>query len=145
MNEKSIYIQLKEKALPFMTGYQTDLTKHDRNDIRTNACIPFLHFTRQNGTDIIFLTSSDKYPPAGEKVKYLFGYADRHHLLKEKETMFKYWYDSSNILTHYFDGKKLVKISSQKAIEVINDYVNTIKKEWKEYKSKIVWEDQCQR
>ena len=127
---KSIYLQLKEKVYPFMTGYQTDLTKHDRNDIRTNSGVPFLHFTRQTGTHIIFLTPAHKYPPLGEKVKYLFAYADRNHLLEQKKIMVKYWHDSSNILTHYYDGKNIVKISSQKAIAVINDYVNTIKKKW---------------
>lgn len=130
----NIYEQLQKKSLPLLEAYETDLTTHDKNWIEENPGIPFVHYTRKFGTHLISLCPSDTYPPAGTKVKYLFGKADREKLLQDKLAM-QEWFESfvreSPKLILHCDGRILQQVSLSKAREIIENYVHIIKSEWK--------------
>jgi hypothetical protein len=125
-------MQVKEKALPIIQHYKEDLTKHDRASFRKHPGIPFLHFTGDTGTYLFFLQASDQYPPYGERVPYLFGTADRRHILKDQVDMIialrKY---NRQDLILYFDGRKLKQITQDEAEGIAKDYQQKILNEWK--------------
>lgn len=132
---KTIYMQVKERALPLMTHYQTDLTKHDRNALRNHDGTPFLHFTRETATHIVFFDSADseKWPPHGERVKYLFGTADRYHILNELMATPNHYDDPLSLpckLVLYFDGYRLKEIDTKQAIAITQQYIADIKRQW---------------
>jgi len=129
---KSIYIQVKELSLPLIKSYQTDLLKHDRRIIRQNPGVPFIHTTTEYGTHIVLLHGPDTYPGPGEQVKYLFGYADRYHILNQNVDFITYYpsqYRDSSIL--YYDGRSTVKkITLAQAGYIARDYKHGILDVW---------------
>ena len=125
----SIYIQLKERALPILKFYKEDLTKHDKRELRKNPGVPFLHFTGDTGTHMGFLLPSEKYPEG--QVPYLFATADKWHILEQQKVMVKCMRKvNRQSLILYFDGKKLHNITQDKAEAIIADYVRKIRNVW---------------
>jgi len=128
----SVYEQLHERSLPLLEAYHTDLT-HDKDWINQNPTILFMHYTRATGTHLISLNPSDTYPPAGTKVKYLFGMADREHILQGKLEM-QDWFENAlreppRLVLHY-DGQTLQPVTLPKAREVLEDYAHAIRSKW---------------
>lgn len=131
---KTAYEQLVDACLPLIEAYRDDLLKHDKLWFEQNPGVPFLHWTRPCGTTICGLPAADSYPKGGERVKYLFGTADRWHLLKEVVEMAEHHTRPSNspeqFTCHHFDGKKLRKITIETAVDVARQYVRRIEAEW---------------
>ena len=129
----NIYEQLHKRSLPLLEAYETDLA-HDRDWMQDNPGIPFMHYTRATGTHLIPLNPSDTYPPAGTKVKYLFGKADREYILQGKLEM-QAWFENrareSLKLILYFDGLTLKPKTLKKARAVLESYVHATRSEWK--------------
>jgi hypothetical protein len=113
----NVYEQLEAAVLPMMTDYQGDLTKWDRAMIEKNPGMLFLHYARESNTYLIMLMPPSDYPPRGEYVPYLFGQADRRHIVSQVTEMAEYFTMRSNLpkLVHYFDGKRLRKIDEGEA------------------------------
>ena len=134
MSKLVIYDQLEAACLPMMTGYQTDLTQHDREAIEENPCVPFLHWMRDTNTHIDFLKDASEYPKAGERVRYLFGHADRWHIVGEVQSMAEYFTRPCNepgrYTVHHYDGVKLRKITVEKAVEIARAYRKRIESEF---------------
>ena len=130
----NVYKQLETVVLPKMTDYQTDLIKHDKEWIKANPGVPFLHYSSNTGTHIIPFTKRDDYPAKGVKVPYLFGEADREHMLKEKVEIAKYFNKERYYAkwVHYFNGKELLEISHGFAIELATAYTIGVKNGWKQ-------------
>lgn len=129
---QSAYQQLETAVLPLMTHFQTDLTTHDRNAIEANPAAPFLHYACKMHTVIVFLDAST-YPPAGKYVPYLFGSADRNHLLREVTNVATAYIrpgTETPDLVHHFDGKRLRRIDVDKAIEIAREFTRRIQGEW---------------
>ena len=129
-----IYQQLETECLPLMTGYQADLTTHDKAAIEDNRCTPFLHWTHDTGTHIDFLMEASEYPKAGERVRYLFGEANRWHIVGEIQHMAEYFLRPCNephrYTVHHYDGVKLRKITVEKALEIAKAYRKRIEAEF---------------
>lgn len=129
----SIYKQLEDVILPHLTDYHNDLIKHDKEWIEANPTTPFVHFSSDTGTHFIRFPTADAYPAEGERVKHLFGHANRHELLQEVVELAKYFnkerYYAKRV--YYFDGKKLKKIDHGKAIELATRYAERIEREWR--------------
>jgi hypothetical protein len=131
----SVYQELESLCLPLITHWREDLTKHDREGIeQEHPGVPFLHWTRDTGTNISFLIPWDAYPKLGEVVPFLFGVADREHLLNEV-VGFAEWHakginDPKRFTVHYFDGKKLKQITVQKAVQIAKEYAAGIQRLW---------------
>ena len=131
--EKTTYGKLLDLAGPIIQDYRDDLIKHDRADIEQNPGIPFLHFTGQTGTHLVFLHPADHeiWPAPGEIVRILFGRGTRLDVLANKReyvhSMKKHhWQD----LILYFTGKTFKKIGTDHAEHIIDNYVAQIKNEW---------------
>jgi len=135
--EHKIYQELFEKVSPIIKFYREDLEKWDYESItKEDVGIPFLHFTGDTGTHMVVLHPADSkiFPPNGTKVEYLFGTANRNHILKEKLSK------TQNMRTLnrqdcklYFDGKRLKEISQEKTEKICLEYVNRVKRDWKKY------------
>lgn len=125
--EQSVYKQLRAACLPRIQAFHKDLLLHDRKLIAAHQGTPFLHWTRKTGTHILFLIGADEYPPNGTHVPFLFGTADRQHLLTQAVAMTRL---DNGDLVHYFDGQTLRVIDQRAAIEVGREYSSKIRGEW---------------
>ena len=76
-----IYNQVVAKADSFIKYYRDDLLKHDKKAIMESDGVSFLHFTGETGTHIVLFHSPNDYPAKGDRIPYLFGTADRDHIL----------------------------------------------------------------
>jgi len=106
----SIYEQLAAQVRPVLTHYRDDLEKWDREAIEEkHVGVPFLHWACSSSTHIVLLIAADSYPPAGQYVPYLFGTADREHILKQAMEYAKYFLRpegqrADGYLVHHYDG-----------------------------------------
>ena len=128
----SVYEQLHKMSRPLLEAYESDLT-HDKDWMEDNPGIPFMHYTRATGTHLIPLNPSDTYPPAGTKVKYLFGKADREYILQGKLEM-QDWFENAlrepPRLILYYDGQTLQPVTLTKAREILEDYAHATRSMW---------------
>lgn len=134
MKPDQVFETIKELSEPLIQDYHDDLLVHDKSSIKGNTeNIPFIHFTGTLGTYIFFLEPSEKYPVKGEIVKYLFGHADREHILEQVFKSVK-WCRNSNrqSLILYYDGTRISKINQDIAESLTKEYVVKIRKEWSE-------------
>jgi hypothetical protein len=126
------YSELLAKCLPHLEAYHEDLTVHDLAGLTAYPDIPFLHYTRKWGTQLIFLPPHDhpEFPPHNVSVPYLFGEADRWHILKGKVQMAEYPYEGLRIV-HWFDGTTLREIPVTRAITIAREYRTSVEHAWK--------------
>ncbi len=130
------YESLKPLSLPLLEAYHDDLQKHDRRWLAENPGVPFLHFTRDWGTHIIplFPANHPSWPARGKRVPYLFGHADREHILDQAAAVLGGIQDSYSAdirLTLYFDGKALRTITPDRADRIVRDYTNRVRHAWR--------------
>jgi hypothetical protein len=119
-------------SLPLISHYQDDLMVHDLRAISENPKTPFLHVTRDYGTYLTMLVPADAYPAAGEMVPYLFGTADRRHILKGKGAEIDYAEKNHpNATVRHFDGATLCRVSYAQARQIIADYQRAIETAWR--------------
>ncbi len=127
---KKTYNQLLPKVDHLIKNYREDLLKHDRNHLDEYDG-PFLHYTRISGTTILELCKADKYPAKGIKINYLFGQADRYHILNQVNECHDSLMNMGFKQTiHYFDGKVIKKVTRDQAQTIIREYTDTIKHEF---------------
>jgi hypothetical protein len=126
-----IYEQVREKALPLIKAYHDDLLKHDKRDIAGNPRVPFLHFTGDTGTYAFFMIQAEDYPAKGKSVPYLFGTADREHILRQfvKVVVTMKTVNRQDLIL-YFNGKKLIEITQEKAESIARKYEDKIWRDW---------------
>jgi len=130
----TLHDRLMWTAEEFIKDYRDDLLLHDKNAIANNPGVPFLHFTGESGTIIEFLLPFEKFPKKGERIPYLFGKADRRHILNEIKNMVFYARKSTRQdCIMYYDGMtethNLFDISQNQAEEIVIAYyekINTI-------------------
>ncbi len=124
---------IRKVAEPVMTHYKSDLDL-DEKDVEMQAGIPFLHFVRPTGTLIVFLWPIEKLPKPGARVPCLFGTADREQIVKNIESMSKYYNNSNNgpcAMVHYFDGQKVIKTTVEKAATIGLAHATKIRNEFR--------------
>lgn len=130
------YEQLEAACLPLIKHFHDDLVKHDKATITAHPEMPFLHWTRDCGTTLVMMPGiiDDSWPRYGERVKYLFGTADRSHIMRQKVNTAVYHTLPSNspekYTVHHFDGRVLRQITVDKAVDVIKDYSRKFEREW---------------
>lgn len=132
MKPEDIYQTVKELSEPFIQHYHDDLLKHDKKSIEDNIeNTPFLHFTGTMGTHLFFLEPAHKYPVKDDIVPYLFGHADRNHILDQVEVSVK-WCRNSNrqSLILYYDGTRISKVNQDIAESLAEEYVSNMKRKW---------------
>jgi len=130
----SIFEELQAACLPLVEAYRDDLVKHDKESIGNRPGVPFIHVTRASGTHICFMPSAADYPAPGVYVPYLFGTANRDHVLEQVVTFADYWLRPCAEpvkLVHYFDGRRLRKVSLKDAQELLRDYGRRVRDTWR--------------
>lgn len=133
MKAPAHYHTLKAACLPHITAYHDDLLVHDLRAINEKPGCPFIHLTRDYGTYLTMLIPAADYPPQGKEVPYLFGHADRQHILKEVANSIEYGRKHHpEALLHHFDGKRLHRISHTQAAAIVEAYQKAIRREWVE-------------
>lgn len=128
-----IYRQLFELTTAEIKDYRADLETHDRRAIEERPGVRFLHWTWSSGTFLTFLPPADAFPREGVTQPFLFGEADREHLLDSIVSMAEYFtlpYNRVPRRTLYFDGARFQIISAQKALTIAKDYARAIRNHW---------------
>ncbi len=133
----TIYRELRKRCLRLIEHYHDDLLVHDRRILRNNPGVPFLHWTRATGTciELLFPHDDERWPNKGEEVPYLFGYADREHILQQCVGTSEYRANKMNTETRlvlYNDGKGvgLKEISLEKAVEIAKEHERRVLRMW---------------
>jgi hypothetical protein len=129
----TLHDQLVELSGPHIEAYRNDLLVHDKDAIDRYPGVPFLHWTRKMGTHIQFLYPSRLLPANGETVPYLFGTANRKHIVEETLSMAEYFIrptSDKTVLVLYYDGATLKQINLLDAFNIAYSYKVTILQEW---------------
>lgn len=134
---QTLFEQIAANSRPLIKNYLDDLEKHDKAALSRDQIVPFIHYTRENGTHLLFLPPHDheSYPPEGKFVPYLFGDANREHIRNEIVSQAEYAVKNKRtfaLLVQYFDGKALRSISPERALEIAREYHATISYEWRQ-------------
>lgn len=121
-----------DTCLPHIEQYRDDLLVHTRNELLEHPGVPFIHISRAWGAQLALLHAADSpfWPARGEKVPYLFGTADREHILDGTLATIKYPWDRIR-LVHYFDGICLREVTIQRAIEIATAYQRRVLDTWR--------------
>ena len=128
----TLYEQLKSKALPTIKAYHDDLLKHDKNAIETYPKTPFIHFTRECGTHIVFMFSDDQLPKKGEYVPYLFSTADRRHIAQQQIEMIKCIESNDNTRrVMYYNGHTLKDVTINDARHIVSNWYHSCLNRWR--------------
>jgi hypothetical protein len=129
----SVYKQLAAACLPLIEAYRDDLTRHDKASIEKDPELPFLHWTRSCGTTLVHLEPQDPLPKRGQRVPYLFGSADREHIVRQVAKVAELFCRENQpepLTVHWFDGVKLRRISAKRALEVAHEYRRRLFDQW---------------
>lgn len=130
--QTGVFERLLRRISPIVTHYRSDLDIDERL-IGANQGEQFLHWARECGTTLHFLFGADhkSYPAKGVKVPYLFGTADRDHILRQASSIAicEQRLGSSRIVHHY-DGKQLRQISIQDAVDIAHAHVRRVRYQW---------------
>jgi hypothetical protein len=112
--------------------YRTDL-EHDRNAIDAAPDgTPFLHFAGETGTTMVMLTAAD-LPPKDQRVPYLFGTANRDHILRGMVDRARYEVERSpdwHPVIHYWTGRTLRAIDGARALAIARDFEHRTRADW---------------
>ena len=129
----NIHEKLVEKALPHIEAYQDDLLMHDKTELDNYPGRRFLHFTGTTGTNMITLYWPEDYPGPGERVRYLFGTADRYHILKQVTELINCLprHDRMSLIM-YYDGKTLKEVTLNEAKGIVSDYTYVMNNKFSE-------------
>ena len=128
----NLHAQLVEKTLPIIKHYQNDLLVHDKNQMERYPNRPFIHFTGDTGTHMVTLFYLEDYPSRFEQVPYLFGQADRHHILDQLAVMVDAISRCNRMdMIIYSDGDDLYEISYETAKSKVAEYTRKMKTTFK--------------
>lgn len=134
MMTPEVHELLVRECEPIIKAYTDDLKKHDLDFLERWPDTPFLHYTRECGTHMFMMHPTEDLPAAGERVRYLFGEADRDHIARQVVDCAKALARPSDRdlhkLVHHFDGKRLRKIDVDQAVKIAEEYYWALKREW---------------
>ncbi len=116
-------------SLPLLSEHTDDLMVHDKREMNNKLNVPFIHFTRNYGTSMIFLSTQD-YPKKGIEIPHLFGTANRNHLLSELKSVTDCHHGNCMVIQHY-DGKEVKVICHDKALSIVHAFTLDTLKKWR--------------
>ena len=129
---ETAYSRVYDLCSPVVTHYRDDLLKHDHASITANPDMPFIIWARECGTHLLMFHSSDSFPAAGVRVKYLFGDADREHMLNGVLSVAEHCErDNETRRVVYCDGTRVRTITKAQATKHIREYCALIRRQWR--------------
>ena len=117
--KKTTLDQFKTDCLQVIKHYQTDLD-FDLDLIADKK--PLICFAYECGSHCVELRDFNQYPNKFERVPFLFGTADREHILDQVGCTLECESIRNASLVHYFDGQTIYRIDHKKAHDLIRDY-----------------------
>ena len=111
----NVYEQLAARVLPIMTGYQTDVTEHDKREISDNPDNPFIHVTRDMSSHMFMKPKAD-WLAANKPQPYLFGHSTPLAICEGDEGLLRDYFNDSDTF-HISDGLSVVSCSRQFALD----------------------------
>ena len=135
------YFELVRICGPVIKYYRKDLFEHDREALLQTPKTPYVHIVKESQTQLYFFppANHESWPANGERVRYLFGSADRYHILRqacecleaqEREIRFS----SGDVLVHYFEKPsnrpKLQRITIDDAIQIARRHRRDVLQTW---------------
>lgn len=135
-NSAELYNAIEKIAGKHVKHYREDLTKHDKAEIERDSETPFIHIARQTGTAMQRFYNLDTYPDKGERIKYLFGTANRLELIRSIKTSLEYYINNTPKTILYWSGKELKRITPPEAMELFKQYERQINNAWDEAERK---------
>ena len=132
---RSHYGELVAKCDQLVEAYRDDLLVHDREVLIQAAGTPYLHWSRETGTDleVLWPHDSEAFPAPGVTVPYLFGTADRDKILRDKQVAADHNHSPMSIpcrLCLYFNGRTLREITTERVVEIVRDYIKSVRYQW---------------
>lgn len=128
--ESPIYAELFKLTEKHVEHYRTDFD-HDKNTLNKSIGDEFIHIARECGTYLGILSyDTTDFPKKGEKTPYLFGTADREHILNDCKITLDHYLKREPRSIYYFDGKKLKPITEHFARTVMDTYISNVKHQW---------------
>jgi hypothetical protein len=128
------YTALRQPVLAKMKSYQRDFLVHDRRAWRQFPGVEFLHFTRETGTTLVFLFPHDHpiWPHEGVHVKYLFGTADRWHILTQisKLTEYECGLIQTPRLCYHGRSGHVVAVTPEDALNIAHTFEAQVRGAW---------------
>jgi len=121
-----IYRGYAEKTVvDYRSDIDIDCKEIDKGELRGLVGL------RESGTTLIPFTPAEKYPLKGEKVPYLFGRADREHLLQDVQGMTGYIIESpEHRIILYLSGEKIYRVDYKTARALAALYIQDTKRKW---------------
>lgn len=133
---QSLHEQLVERCLPYIKYYKEDLLVHDKDAIKAFPGVPFIHWTRDCGTQILLLRphDHDSWPKTdGELKPFIFSQCDRRKMIYELSEIAKYFAKPDRDQIHkvlHFDGSALHEITKEKAVEIAIQWRRDVDSGW---------------
>lgn len=127
----TVYEQLVKLCEGTLKDYRNDLLVHDKDWLSKHPNVDFIHICRASGTHIVDMPNKSEYPEKGIKIPYLFGVADRNHLVAQKlectKTLAKLY---PNATYRLIRDNRIKVITSQEAISIVNNYCKMLQKQF---------------
>ena len=131
---RTIYLKMKLIAGFTMIHYQSDF-EYDKEFMEKCDPKEFIWIVRPNGTHIFRIYEPQDLPKAGEQVPYLFGMADRKHIVRDGLEAIEKINGSIGECDFYYIAPPqgiFRKIQHKEAVEIIRKNVETLEKHWRE-------------
>lgn len=118
-------------CIPLIEHYKDELLVIDVKAIAEHPGMPFVHYARKWGTQLMMLAPHDHpcWPARGVHEPYLFGTADREHMLKGLCDVAEYRFEDFR-QAHYFDGAILRPITLERAIAIVREHRTSVLHHW---------------
>lgn len=132
----NLHEQLIAKCLPHIKHYKDDLLVHDKKAIEDHPGVPFLHWTRDYGTQMLLLRPHDhaSWPASdSEQAQFLFGQCNRRKMIHELCEIAKYFAKTDRDYIHlvlHFDGHLLHEITKERAVEIAIRWKASVERVW---------------
>lgn len=132
----TLHEQLVAKCLPHIKHYKDDLLVNDKKAIEDHTGVPFLHWTRDCGTQMLLLRPHDysSWPASdSEEAQFLFGQCNRRKMIHELCEIAKYFAKTDRDYIHlvlHFDGHLLHEITKEKAVDIARRWKASVEREW---------------
>lgn len=119
-------------ALPIVTDYRTDIM-HDAAAMQHYDRRPAVISLRPSGTFFGAMPAHDdpEFPPAGQTVPYLFGFADREHVLKQTSAVIAGPRENWTYVHLHAEPYRAARIVTRAAaLDIITQYQNATRQAW---------------
>jgi hypothetical protein len=140
----SLHEQLIAKCLPHIKHYKDDLLVHDKKAIEDHHGVPFLHWTRECGTQMLLLRPHDfaSWPASdNEQAQFLFGQCNRRKMIHELCEIAKYFARPERDYIHlvlHFDGCLLHEITKERAVDIARQWKASVEREWDKQSKRVL-------